>query len=42
MIEVVPKKISDDQVPEKTHSKAGALQNIIMEIPMWPNVAEYV
>ena len=41
-IKVVPKKISDDQVPEKIHFKAGALKNIIMEIPLWPSVAENV
>ena len=41
-VEVVPEKISDDQVLEKIHSKAGALKDIIMEIPLWPSVAENV
>ena len=41
-IEVVPKKISDYQVSEKIHSKAGAKENIIMEIPLWPSAAENV
>ena len=41
-IEVVPKKISDYQVSEKIHSKAGAEENIIMEIPLWPSAAENV
>ena len=34
MVEVVLKKISDYQVSEKIHSKAGAEENIIMEIPL--------
>ena len=42
VVEVVPKKISDYQVPEKIHSKAGALKNVIMDIPLWPSVAENV
>ena len=41
-VEVVPKKISDYQVSEKIHSKAGAEENIIMEIPLWPSAAENV
>ena len=41
-VEVVPKKISDYQVSEKIHSKAGAKENIIMEIPLWPSAAENV
>ena len=41
-LEVVPKKISDYQVSEKIHSKAGAEENIIMEIPLWPSAAENV
>ena len=36
-VEVVPKTISDDQVLEKIHFKAGALKYIIMEIPLWPS-----
>ena len=41
-VEVVPKKISDYQVSEKIHSKAGAEENIIMEIPLWTSAAENV
>ena len=41
-IEVVLKKISDYQVSEKIRSKAGAEENIIMEIPLWPSAAENV
>ena len=41
-VEVVSKKISDYQVSEKIHSKAGAEENIIMEIPLWPSAAENV
>ena len=39
-VEVVPKKISDDQVLEKIRYKAIALTNIIMKIPFWPSVSE--
>ena len=42
MLEVVPKKISDYQVSEKIHSKAGAKESIIMEIPLWLSAAENV
>ena len=41
-VEVVLKKICDDQLSEKIHSKAGALKNIILEIPLWPSIAENV
>ena len=41
-VEVVPKKISEYQVSEKIHSKAGAKENIIIEIPLWPSAAENV
>ena len=41
-IEVVPKKISENQVSEKIHSKAGAEENIILEILLWPSAAENV
>ena len=42
MVEVVPKKISDYQVSEEIHSKAGAKENIVMEIPFWPSAKENV
>ena len=42
MVEVVPKKISDYQVSEEIHSKAGAKENILMEIPFWPSATENV
>ena len=42
IIELVPKKISEYQVSEKIHSKAGAEENIIMELPLWPSAAENV
>ena len=42
MVEVVPKKISDYQVSEEIHSKAGAKENILMEIPCWPSATENV
>ena len=38
MVEVVPKKISDYQVSEEIHSKAGAKENIVMEIPDYTSV----
>ena len=38
----MPKKISDYQVSVKIHSKAGAEENIIMDIPLWPSAAENV
>ena len=41
-VEVVPRKKTDYQVPDQIHSKAGALKYIIMEIPLWPSVAENV
>ena len=41
-VEVVPKKIYDYQVSEKLHSKAGAEENILMEIPLLPSAAENV
>ena len=34
MVEEVPQKISVDQVSLKIHSKAGAFQNIVIEIPL--------
>ena len=39
-IEEVHKKISDYQVQEKIHCKAGAKENFILEIPLWPSAAE--
>ena len=33
-VEEVPRKISEDQVISKIHSKAGALKNTIMEFPL--------
>ena len=42
VVEVLLQKISDYQVPKKIHSKAGAEENIIMQIPLWPSAAENV
>ena len=33
-LEEMPQKISEDQVLQKIYSKAGALKNIVMEIPL--------
>ena len=34
MVEEVPQKIYVEKVSQKIHSKAGALKNIVMEIPL--------
>ena len=42
MVEVVLKKISDYQVSEEIHSKAGDKENIVIQIPFWPSATENV
>ena len=41
-LEEVPMNILQDQVSLNIHSKAGVFKYIIMEIPLYASVAEYV